>query len=71
MLSASDADAGDQFGLTVSVSGETIAVGARLADGPAVDVGATYVFARRAGKWQQVRKLMASRCHRAVTFSDE
>ena len=68
VLSASDANAGDQFGLTVSVSGETIAVGARLADGPAVDVGATYVFARRAGKWQQVKKLMATDATRGDIF---
>ncbi len=60
VLSAMDASAGDQFGLTVSVSGETIVVGARLADGRAADVGAAYVFARRAGTWQQVGKLMAS-----------
>ena len=68
VLSATDASAGDQFGLTVSVSGETIAVGARLADGPVVDVGSTYVFARRAGKWQQVRKLMASDATRGDIF---
>lgn len=43
VLSAMDASAGDQFGLTVSVSGETIVVGARLTDSHAVDVGATYV----------------------------
>jgi hypothetical protein len=60
VLSASDARAGDQFGLTVSVSGDTVAVGARLVDGPAVDVGATYVFARRGDNWQQVGKFMAS-----------
>jgi len=60
VLSAMDARAGDQFGLTVSVSGETIVVGARLTDSHAVDVGATYVFAHRDGNWQQVRKLMAS-----------
>ena len=60
VLSASDAAVGDQFGLTVSVSGETIVVGARLADSRAVDVGAAYIFARRTGNWQQVGKLMAS-----------
>ena len=60
VLSATDATAGDQFGLTVSVSGETIAVGARLADGRATNAGAAYVFRRRDGSWQQVSKLMAS-----------
>ena len=60
VLSASDAGAGDQFGLTVSVSGGTIAVGARLEDSRGPAAGATYVFARRGGTWQQVEKLMAS-----------
>lgn len=60
VLSAGDAKAGDQFGLTVSVSGDTIAVGARLADSLAMDGGATYVFARRAGRWPQIAKLVAS-----------
>ena len=60
VLSASDAAAGDQFGLTVSVSGETIVVGARLADSGAADAGAAYVFTRDNGTWQQVRKLIAS-----------
>jgi len=60
VLSASDAAAGDQFGLTVSVSGGTIAVGARLVDSGGRDAGATYVFARRGGTWQQIEKLMAS-----------
>jgi hypothetical protein len=60
VLSASDAASGDQFGLTVSVSGETIVVGARLADSRASNAGAAYVFTRRDGIWQQVRKLIAS-----------
>jgi len=60
VLSASDAAAGDQFGLTVSVRGETIVVGARLADSHGVDAGAAYVFTRHDGRWQQAAKLMAS-----------
>lgn len=60
VLSASDGVPGDQFGQTVSVSGETIAVGARLSDSRAADAGATYVFARRDGRWQEVGKVMAS-----------
>jgi hypothetical protein len=60
VLSASDAVAGDQFGLTVSVSGKTIAVGARLADSGAADAGAAYLFTRQNGSWRQVRKLIAS-----------
>jgi hypothetical protein len=60
VLSANDAAAGDQFGLTVSVSGEMIAVGARLADSRAADTGAAYVFTRIDGTWQQARKFIAS-----------
>ena len=60
VLAASDAAAGDQFGLTVSVSGETIVVGARLADSRASDTGAAYVFGRKNGTWHQVGKLVAS-----------
>jgi len=60
VLSASDAAAGDQFGLTVSVSGETIVVGARLSHSRGRDAGAAYVFTRQDGRWQQVQKLMAS-----------
>ena len=60
VLTASDAAAGDQFGLTVSVSGDTIVVGARLADSRASDTGAAYVFGRKNGTWHQVGKLVAS-----------
>ncbi len=60
VLSAADAAAGDQFGLTVSVSGETIVVGARLSDSRGTDAGAAYVFTRHDGHWQQVKKLIAS-----------
>jgi FG-GAP repeat protein len=60
VLSAGDASAGDQFGLTVSVSGETIVVGARLSHSRGTDAGAAYVFTRHDRRWQQVNKLMAS-----------
>lgn len=60
VLLASDAAAGDQFGLTVSVSGATVAVGARLADSGPAAAGAAYVFTRQNGSWQQVVKLTAS-----------
>ena len=60
VLSADDGGAGDEFGNTVSLSGETIIVGARLADTAATDAGAAYVFARQNGSWKQIRKLTAS-----------
>jgi hypothetical protein len=68
MLSAVDAAPGDQFGLTVSVSDETIAVGARLDDSRGRDAGATYLFRRRDGVWQQVAKLTASDAVRGDVF---
>ena len=68
VLSASDAAADDQFGLTVSVSGDTIVVGARLADGRGMDAGAAYVFARQDGRWQQAGKLTASDAARGDLF---
>jgi hypothetical protein len=45
-LEASDAAAGDQFGVSVAISGETVAVSARFDDGAAgADQGSAYVFA--------------------------
>lgn len=68
VLSAGDAAPGDQFGLTVSVSGETIAVGARLENSGGEDAGATYIFQRRDGTWQQVAMLTASDAARGDLF---
>jgi FG-GAP repeat len=59
-LYASDAAADDQFGLTVSVSGNTIVVGARLRDDRGHDAGAAYLFERSGGVWAEVAKLTAS-----------
>jgi hypothetical protein len=60
VLSANDASPDDEFGLTVSVSGDTIAIGARLEDSREQNAGATYLFRRRDGTWQQAAKLTAS-----------
>jgi hypothetical protein len=43
-LTASDAAAGDYFGYSVSVSGDTALIGARLDDGIGADSGSAYVF---------------------------
>src|SRR5205085_1992319 len=60
-LTASDAAAGDQLGVAVSVSGDTAVVGANLDDIPAgVDAGSAYVFVRSGGVWTQQQKLTAS-----------
>jgi FG-GAP repeat protein/putative Ig domain-containing protein len=60
-LEAADAAAGDQFGRSVAISGETLVVGARLDDGAAgSDQGSAYVFVRSGGVWSQQQKLEAS-----------
>ncbi len=56
-LTASDAANGDYFGYSVSISGDTVIVGAVLADGHPGDAGAAYVFARNGDTWSQQQKL--------------
>jgi len=63
-LTAADGAAGDIFGHRVSLSGDTLVVGARWADvGGNSGQGAAYVFYRDQGgpdAWGQVKKLTAS-----------
>jgi len=71
-LKASNTDVGDYFGWSVSISGDTVVVGARYEDSHARGVngvqsnnsafsaGAAYVFVRRAGTWTQQAYLKAS-----------
>ena len=71
-LKGSNADAGDFFGYSVSVSGDTLAVGAYYEDSAAIGVngnasdntgansGAVYVFKRSDGMWSQQAYLKAS-----------
>lgn len=60
-LLASDLQAEDQFGVSVSISGDRALVGAHLSDDAGVDSGSAYVFERdEAGMWVQVAKLTAS-----------
>ena len=44
-LTASDAAAADEFGFSVSISGDVAVVGAELGDGNVADSGSAYVFA--------------------------
>jgi hypothetical protein len=55
-LTASDGAAGDQFGLSVALSGSTAMVGAPFN----THAGAVYVFVRRGTGWRQQVKLTAS-----------
>ncbi|WP_345739054.1 IPT/TIG domain-containing protein, partial [Prosthecobacter algae] len=71
-LKAGNSGAGDSFGLSVAVSGDTAVVGAYLEDSNATgvngnaasndsnDSGAAYVFVRSAGVWTQQAYLKAS-----------
>jgi hypothetical protein len=66
-LKASNIDAKDAFGTSVSLSGDTLAVGAPLedsasdpADNTAQDAGAVYVFIRKDGNWSQQAYVKAS-----------
>jgi hypothetical protein len=64
-LTASDAEAGDQFGQYVCVNGDTAVVGAPADDdacpaSPGCDSGSAYVFVRSGGMWTQQQKLIAS-----------
>ena len=54
-LTASDAEEYDNFGLSVSVSGESIAVGS---PGDQMTSGSVYVFTRSGSTWAQQTKLM-------------
>lgn len=62
-ISASDKGDDDGFGFSVSISGETILVGADGEDGAGTDRGAAYIFAKDLGgtdNWGQVAKLVSS-----------
>ena len=59
-LSASDDSAGDWFGYSVAVSGDTAVVGANFGDGMTADSGAAYVFVRSGNTWSEQVKLTAS-----------
>ena len=60
-LTASDAARGDEFGRTVSISGNTVLIGAQGSTGNSFDSGAAFVFIRAGdGTWTQQAKLAAS-----------
>ncbi len=79
-LKASNNGAGDQFGVGVAVSGETIAVGADGEDSDAVgvngnqasnaadDSGAVYVFVRSGGVWSQQAYIKAANTNAGDAF---
>ena len=56
-LIASDAATGDEFGISVTIDGDAIAVGAYLDDANGTDSGSAYVFTRDSSGWSQKTKL--------------
>lgn len=59
-LTASDAEQGDFFGSSVSISGDVIVVGASGKVSSGHRTGAVYVFERQANVWAERAKVMAS-----------
>jgi len=59
-LTASDGKAGDYFGLSVAVSGNTVVVGAWNHTVGSNQKGAVYVFVESGGTWSQQAELTAS-----------
>jgi len=59
-LTASDGAAYDQFGYSVSISGDYAIVGAYLDDDKGTDSGSAYIFLRSGTSWSQQAKLTAS-----------
>jgi len=59
-LVASDADEGDQFGISVAISKETIVVGADQSDDAGFASGSAYVFVKTGEAWVEQAKLLAS-----------
>ena len=78
-LKASQVTAGDQFGVSVAVSGDTVVVGANQEDSSTTGVnstpnesasgsGAAYVFVRSGTTWTQQAYLKASQVNASDTF---
>jgi len=69
ILSASDKSSGAQFSKSVSVSGDTVVVGAQYANsGGVYDAGQAYVFTRNGSTWSQQATLSASDRSDAANF---
>ena len=59
-LTADDANYGDNFGLSVAISGDTAVVGSRRDEPGGPCSGSAYVFTRSGGVWVQQDKLLPS-----------
>lgn len=76
-LTAADAEAGDQFGGSIALFGETLLVGARRDDDNGDESGAAYLYTRSGSDWIQQAKLTATdgeagaEFGRSVALSDD
>ena len=59
-LTASDAQASDQFGYVVAISGTRVIVGAPKEDTPSSNAGAAYIFEKSGLTWSQIVKLQGN-----------
>jgi hypothetical protein len=59
-LTASDGESGDEFGFSVSLDGDSVAVGADCDKDNGYDSGSSYIFTRSGITWTQQTKLTAS-----------
>lgn len=59
-LVAEDGQAGDEFGESVSISGNYVVIGAIGNDDAGEDAGAAYIFVRNGGNWTQQARLVPS-----------
>src|SRR5436190_21426228 len=59
-LTASDTSAGDRFGNSVGISGDTAVIGAPARSGFTGGARGAYVFVRSGSLWSQQQKLTAS-----------
>jgi len=57
---ATDADPGDEFGWSVSISGNALVVGAFRDDQSGTDAGAAYLFVRSGSSWVQMAKIVGT-----------
>jgi len=59
-LTASDAAAGDNFGDSVAISGDTAIVGSPYDDNAESNSGSAYIFVRNGNTWEEKKKLTSS-----------
>nr|MBC8383912.1 hypothetical protein [Candidatus Cloacimonadota bacterium] len=59
-LTASDGNSQDYFGVSVSIDGDYVVIGATRGDGNQTDSGSAYVFVRDGSNWTEQAELTAS-----------